>query len=410
MPLQPIAVAFNTVAGPPPVVINPFDGPLGTGMNAGGAVRIFAMWGDDSPSIWVGGDITQYDGQTADSVVQVNNDGSIGTVCSTTSQNVRALYVDSQYVYAGYSSSPYFEVFDKSTGNVVSGFPTFDGAVRDIKALANGTILVSGLFNNPHQNFTAIDPSTKSLPGGFTTHTFSIIGTYSSEQRTMTVDSDDKILLGGPFTQIDSTNINSIVRLNNDGTIDNSFATDTFYRSATLGGGPYVGTREVSYNGSKQYLCYGAFFQQKVGGSYVNGYNVGLVDDAGVPVSTFTRLNGEVGVTANAFCVDNVNGYFYLQYGGTNQANFNGITSQNSNRTVLKFDLTNQYVGDGSWMTNNVTTTNDPIYIMRSQEEWGATGGNILLGGHQNFSTYNGTTGIGSIALIDKGNGALQTR
>ena len=413
MGLLPITVAFFGGGEAPLPSYNPaFSGSLGTGVYSGGAVRVYTMWGDDDGGIWVGGDATGYDNVSADSVFKINNDGTLGTICNTTSQNVRALYVDDDNVYVGYSSAPYFEVFDKTSGTLQTGWPSFDSDVRDIKGLSNGNIVVAGKFTLPHQNFTAINPNTKTLPSGFQTHTFTIVTPYANEPRTLLVDSDDKILLGGPFTQVDSIyNVNSGFRMNSDGGIDYSFTPTELYR-AGVGGGPYIGYKEVSYNGTKQYLAYGAFFSAWDGSGYSDNYNIALLDNNGSLASTWNRQTAEVGVSANAICVNNDTGHFYLQYGGTNQTDFRGVPSpSNLDRTILKFALTNDYVGDGNWMTNNVTTAHDPIYCMFSQEEWGAAPGSpILIGGNQLFTTYNTVFGIGSIAAIEPGNGSLLTR
>lgn len=416
MPLFPSPVAFFSAAGaaPTPSYDPAFSGSLGIGVNGGGTVRVYAMWGDSDGGIWVGGDATTYKGSTVDSVFKINNDGSAGTVCSTTSQNVRALYVDSNYVYVGYSSSPWFEVFDKTTGNAVTGWPSFDNQVRDIKRQSNGNIIVAGMFTSPHQNFTAIDPSTKSLPSGFNTHTFRIISAYSGEPRYLLVDSDDKILLGGPIDQVDgTTTVHSGFRMNSDGSYDNSFSATELFRpsSSPTNGGPYVSYREVTYNGRKQYLAFGAFFQTWNGTAYQDNYNFALLENNGVLDSSWTRGTGETGTNANALAVNNSTGHFYVQYGGATQTNFNGITVNNSNRSFIKLDLTNQYVGDGNWMTNNITTSHDPIYCMYSQEEWGrAPGSPILLGGHSAFTIYNGISNIGSIAAVESTQGALLSR
>jgi hypothetical protein len=416
MSLIPFTVAlFGGQVVIPPASYNPaFSGSLGTGVSAGGVVRVYAMAGDDDGGIWVGGDATTYDGNTVDSAFKINNDGSVGTVCNTSSQNVRAIHVDDTYVYVGYSSSPWFEVFDKATGTLQSGYPTFNDQVRDIKQQSNGNIIVAGNFTTPHQNFTAIDPSTKSLPSGFNTHTFTILTAYSGEPRFLLVDSDDKILMGGPFYQVDGTNsVHSGFRMNSDGSFDSSFSATELYRVTNniVAGGPYISYREVTFKGRKQYLAFGAFFSTWDGAQYSDNYNFALLEDDGVLDSSWQRLTNETGTSANALCVNNDTGHFYIQYGGSNQQYFNGITTNNSNRTFLKFDLNNVYVGDGNWMTNNVDASNDPIYCMYSQEEWGrAPGSPILLGGHSNFTTYNSVSGIGSIAAVESTQGALLTR
>src|SRR5215831_6358152 len=49
-------------------------------------------------------------------------------------------------------------------------------------------------------------------------------GTDSSGMAAV-IQSDDKILIGGNFTEYNGTPVSQIVRLNNDGTLDTSFAT-----------------------------------------------------------------------------------------------------------------------------------------------------------------------------------------
>jgi uncharacterized delta-60 repeat protein len=100
----------------------------------------------------------------------------------------------------------------------------FNGDVNTIAVQQDGSIVATGDFTT--YRGTARARVARVLPDGgidlsFTPPTFAT--NNNGRVLTMTVDGQDRILLGGVFTQVNGTVRNNIARLNTDGTLDPSF-------------------------------------------------------------------------------------------------------------------------------------------------------------------------------------------
>lgn len=115
--------------------------------------------------------------------------------------------------------------FDGSTDfsfNVGSGIA---GLVRALALQPDGKIIVAGAFDSV--NGTPRFNIARLLTNGRLDTSFNPgIGTDSAI-RTVSLQPDGKILIGGDFNSVNGTNINYIARLNNNGSLDMSFQTGT---------------------------------------------------------------------------------------------------------------------------------------------------------------------------------------
>ena len=107
-------------------------------------------------------------------------------------------------------------------------------------------------------NGTAANRIIRLNANGSVDNTF-VYGTgFDSSVISVVVQSDGKILVGGGFTSYDGTSANGIVRLNTDGSADETFATGTGFASIGLvtkigvqsDGKILVGGGFTSYNGT----------------------------------------------------------------------------------------------------------------------------------------------------------------
>jgi uncharacterized delta-60 repeat protein len=110
-----------------------------------------------------------------------------------------------------------------ATANTAGGF---NGVVRAIDYQSDGKIIVGGDFTEFNKN--TVKRICRLNPDGTEDNTFtSNLGTgFSSGVLTIKVQPDDKILVGGVFTDFNGTTVNRICRLNPDGTEDNTFTTN----------------------------------------------------------------------------------------------------------------------------------------------------------------------------------------
>ncbi len=203
---------------------------IGTGFN--GPVNSIALQSDGK--ILVGGAFTSYKGLTQNFIARLNTDGTLDT---------------SFDIGEGFDS-PVFSIVLQPDGKILVGgtFTSYNGSTRIFIARLNtdGTLDTSfnigAGFNNYVQSI-ALQPDGKILVGGtFTTYkslsqnrivrlntngtldnSFNIGTGFNNTVFSITLQSDGKILAGGNFTSYKGLTQNRIVRLNTDGTSDTSF-------------------------------------------------------------------------------------------------------------------------------------------------------------------------------------------
>lgn len=156
---------------------------IGTGFND----RVRAVDVQQDGKILVVGDFTMYNNSSANRIVRLNNDGSRD------------------------------EDFSTGLG--------FNSDVLDVEVLEDGSILAVGYFteyNGSNETYVV-----KLNPDGSFNADFSATVNSNSWITSIAIQSDHKILLGGYFSSFNSSTVNRIVRLNSDGTLDSFFDTGT---------------------------------------------------------------------------------------------------------------------------------------------------------------------------------------
>jgi uncharacterized delta-60 repeat protein len=188
--------------------------------------------------ILVGGFFTSYNGTNINRIARLNTDGSIdvtfnpgdgfdGTVNTIAIQPDGKLIVGGQFTsYNGTTRNRIARL--NSDGTLDTGFDPglgFDNAVFSISLQSNGKIVAGGnfsFFNGVSKNNIARINTNGSLDGTFD----SGLG-FDSWVHTTTIQPDGKIVLGGGFSSFNGTTLNRIARLNEDGTLDDSFNSGT---------------------------------------------------------------------------------------------------------------------------------------------------------------------------------------
>jgi uncharacterized delta-60 repeat protein len=229
---------------------------IGTGFN-GGALTI-SIQADGK--IIVGGEFTTYNGNVANRLVRLNNDGTvdnsfnigIGFNNFVYSINIQT---DGKIIVGGA-----FALFNGSLhrglirlnidGSLDNSFnpSSFNGNVYTTAIQSDGKIIAGGnfiSFNGTNVGAIARINTDGSLDASFNTGTG-----YNSEIWTTSIQSDGKIIVGGYFTSFNGTAINRISRLNTDGSLDATFNIGT-------GFGGEVFTSKVQTDGK---IIVGGFF------------------------------------------------------------------------------------------------------------------------------------------------------
>lgn len=208
------------------------DGSVDTTFNNGGEgffdgnAIVVRTLSDDS--ILVGGEFRKYNGNNVNRMVKLNADGSLDSsfITGILSGSVHDIMVDGNKIYVG------GEILKKivrlnSDGSQDNSFDiVFNRRVTSIKKDSNGKIVVGGWFNQ--LNSVGCNPGIVRLNSdGSLDSTFSTEGTGLNYRQgivqTVHVQSDNKIIVGGWFDQLNGVRCGHIVRFNTDGTKDTSF-------------------------------------------------------------------------------------------------------------------------------------------------------------------------------------------
>ena len=169
---------------------------IGTGFNS--VVEKICLL--PSGKILVGGNFTSFNGVSVGKICRLNNDGTLDT-----------------------------------TFNVGgSGFSGVLINVRDIKLQSTGKIIVAGIFDS--YNGTSVKKICRLFDNGTLDTTFNIGGVGPTPIfayiLTVAIQSDDKIIIGGQFTQVNNNNYRGICRLDSNGGVDPTFIVGNGFNSA----------------------------------------------------------------------------------------------------------------------------------------------------------------------------------
>ena len=229
------------------------DPAFAVGNDANGRVYALAVQGDDQ--VIVGGAFTTYDSASRNCVVRIHTDGSLDSFSpglaisgyngAAPSVQAVALQTDGKVLAAGI-----FTVLNQTAGggvvrlnpngsldatfNVGTGILDDGGTVGSAYALAvlsNGQILVGGDF----QTFDGVATAglVRLNANGSVDTTFNAGGAgitgndYGLGVRSIFVQSDGRIVIGGYFSAYDGNAAGSVARLNPNGTFDATFNVGT---------------------------------------------------------------------------------------------------------------------------------------------------------------------------------------
>ena len=211
-----------------------------------------------------------------------NNQGSVLDLSYDV--NLNRVYVAGNFgSYSGVSVQ-YFTAISSSTGGLIGGnFSTnlFNLPCQDVKVQSDSKILVGGtftIFSSSSQNRLV-----RLNTNGTKDNTFNIGTGFNNSVQIITIDTNNKILVGGTFSQFNGQTKSGLVRLNQDGTLDPTFSGLTTGFTDGLDG--FVLTFEIVEWNDKYYVS-GDF------GSY-----------EGVPCTDVVRLNqnGSLDTSFNPF-------------------------------------------------------------------------------------------------------------
>jgi uncharacterized delta-60 repeat protein len=254
-------------------------------------------------------------------------------------------------------------------GIIDAGFTTgsgFNGTVKKMAEQTDGKIIVGGQFTS--YNGTSKNRLLRLNADGTVDNSF--LGFVNDgEVNAIAIQADGKILIGGTFGGVNSNGRNRIARLNADGTLDNSFS-----YTGGINGIVY----DIKIQSDAKIIAVGNF-------SGYNGYG-GAIDVVRI------NTNGTPDTSVNF----NINGIVYSvsiqsddksilvgQFNAVNGAGRNNIARLNTNGSV-----DNTFIYSGG--------SNGILYDSKIQ-----TDGKILIGG--GFNVYNGYGSQGLLRINSDG-------
>jgi hypothetical protein len=202
----------------------------------------------------VGGWATEYSGVTVNKIAKINlsnltPDTSFNTLTGFNSTTVTSIVADSNndyYVGGDFttfnnSSYPRIVKINGTTGLADTSFVVGAGFANagstsnqypcgnGIKVTADGKILAAGRFVT-YSGIT-VNRIVKLNTNGTIDNTFTTGTGFNNHVNCVRIQPDNKILLGGLFTSYSGVTANRIIRLNSGGTIDNTFITGSGFNA-----------------------------------------------------------------------------------------------------------------------------------------------------------------------------------
>ena len=251
------------------------DGSFNTGTGFNNLVNAITTQSDGK--ILVGGNFTSYNGIPALYLTRLNTDGTIdssflnqtGFIQSSSFRvNFIKLQSDNKILVGGYVNSAIPSTGNlkrlNSNGSIDTSFnlffPTSPGSFTEIKSIilqSDGKIILGGEITLPLGSTVLRNIVRINSNGSYDTSFVSQIGfNPGGKVNSMFLQSDNKIIVGGQFTSYNGVSSNKIVRINNDGTIDNSFNIGSGFNNnlrfvTVQGDGKILASGDyTSYNGS----------------------------------------------------------------------------------------------------------------------------------------------------------------
>jgi uncharacterized delta-60 repeat protein len=255
--------------------------------------------------------------------------------------SVKFLSILFVFLFAAVSAKAAGEV-DPSFNPVVQ---KVGGSGRVIAVQPDGKILVGGNFtvaNRVERSGIARFNTDGSLDTSFNPNADIIGAFYGGVVNAIKIQPDGKILIGGSFTSVGDALHKSIARLNADGTIDNTFVTETF-----VTGGINGTVNDIEIRSDGKIFAAGTFTYDDSGNTKFR--NVALFNPNGSPDTSF-YYDGPDGVMDLAVLPDNrilVGGSVFLQRRSANGTGEFGYTINGAVNSIVVLPNGEILIGGG---------------------------------------------------------------
>jgi uncharacterized delta-60 repeat protein len=249
-----------------PADVDPtFNNPNKSGFNQSSDVLNCVMYSSLS-KVYLGGSFASYFGTTNNNIACIDINGGIDTSlitgigfnntvnCLTETSNGKIMVGGNFTNYNGIASNRI--ILLNPDGSIDNSFligSGFNGNVLAIALQSDGKFIIGGDFST--YNGSLVNKIVRLNSNGSIDSSF-IIGTgFNNSVKSIAIQTDGKLLVGGVFTIFNGISKNRIIRLNTDGSIDNSYV-------STIGFNNNVNSIVVKADGSAliggDFTTYGA--------------------------------------------------------------------------------------------------------------------------------------------------------
>lgn len=211
---------------------------VGTGFS-GGTVLTTVVQSDNK--IIAGGNFTDFNGAVKNRIVRLNTNGTLDTTFNigTGFNNVvwsSAIQSDGKIIVGGDFSQFNGTITNRIArlnvnGTLDIGFnlgTQFNNSIRALKIQSDGKIIVGGAFTD--FNGTTRNRIARLNTDGTLDTIFNSAGAgFDATIRSIAIQTDGKIIVGGDFINFNGAIANHIARLNTDGTLDTNFISGTMF-------------------------------------------------------------------------------------------------------------------------------------------------------------------------------------
>lgn len=341
--------------GQNPADVDPtFNNPNNSGFNQSSDVVNCEMYSSLS-KIYLGGSFASYFGTTTNNIACINYNGGIDTSfktgngfnnttnCLAETSNGKIVIGGNFTNYNGINSNRI--ILLNTDGSIDNSFligSGFNGNVLAIAIQSDGKLIIGGDFTNYNGN--SVSKIVRLNSNGSIDTSF-IIGTgFNNSIKSIAVQTDGKVLIGGSYTSYNGINKSRIVRLNGNGAIDTSFYTTTGFNnnvnkiallsdgSAVIGGDFTTCTAIVS--GVTTQVSANRIIKLNTDSTINNAFGIGTGFDSTV-YNIYPLLNDKIIICGN-----------YTTYKGVISKK---VTRLNANGTV---DTT--FISSGNGLDNSV--------------------------------------------------------
>ena len=269
------------------------DGSIDNTFNSGDEFdnRVNSIIQDTNGKYVIGGYFTSYSGVTANYIIRLNQDGSIDNTFNSGSgfdnythtliqdTNGKYLIGGNFTEYSGITRNRIIRLNqDGSIDNTFNSGDEFDNRVNSIIQDTNGKYVIGGYFTS-YSGITR-NRIIRLNQDGSIDNTFNSGSGFNDNINTIIQDTNSKYVIGGLFTSYSGITKNRIIRLNQDGSIDNTFNSGSGF-GGSGGGSSIIQDKNNKYLIGGNFTSYSGITKNRIirlnqDGSIDNTFNSGI--------------------------------------------------------------------------------------------------------------------------------------